>query len=457
MIKAIFIIEWKGFYRTPLLIASYIFLLFTGLYAIHYGNKEIGKQRSIIQLVEEKGNRQFDSLLRGFAADTTQPLGKKAWRDVAEPRYSWYTQKYPVVFNPSPLAALSLGLRDIFPYYQELQSHSLYMQVFKSEISNPEKLLTGNLDLAFVLIFLFPLFIIGLGYDIVSGEKESGVYAVIKTQAVSFNKVVLVKLLFRFVLVALPAMVLCIIGKASLLWSIITLLYIAFWHTVVYFTASLNKNSAFNAMALVSVWLLFLIVLPALFNAIAIYRYPIDQTNLSNYIRRIQVDESKEGLNNLAKMYYEKYPALDDHDTTWLTLYKKAYPMAGEIGDSVARPVVYNYYKQIEARNRFVSRFNLVNPAVNTQQVFNLMACTDVNNFLQYQKALESFHRKLVKFYHEPLYLNKTFTPLDYNKKPAFTWNSTVSRNEINIGILILLAWTILLFATGYLKFSKGD
>ena len=457
MVKTIFLIEWKGFYRTPLLIASYIFLLLTGLYAIHYGNKEIDKQRSIIHLVEAKGIKQFDSLMRGFAADTSQASGKKNWRDVAEPRYTWYTQKYPAVFKPSSLSSLSLGLRDIFPYFQELQSHSLYMQVFKSDITNPEKLLAGNLDLAFVLVFLFPLFIIGFGYDIVSGEKESGVYSIVKTQAISFNSIVLLKLLFRFMLVAILAMALCVTGKASLLWSGITLLYIAFWHSVVYFTGSLNRNSAFNAMVLVGTWLLFLIVLPALFNTIATYRYPIDQTNLSNYIRRIQVDESKEGLNNLANTYYAKYPALNDHDTAWLTLYKKSYPMAGEIGDSLARPVVHNYYNQIRARNRFVSCFNWINPAVNTQQAFNTMACTDITGFLQYQQALESFHRRLVKFYHEPLYLNKTFTRSDYNNRPAFTWNCAVDRSEIRNGILILLTWAGLLFAAAYIQFRKSD
>ena len=457
MVKTVFLIEWKAFYRIPLLVASYIFLLLAGLYAIHYGNKEINKQRSVIQAVEEKGIKQFDSLMRGFSADTLQASGKKAWRDVAEPRYAWYAQKYPAVFKPSSLAHLSLGLRDMFPYYQELQSHSLYMQVFKSDLTNPEKLLTGNLDLAFVLVFLFPLFIIGFGYDIVSGEKETGVYAIVKTQAIAFNSIVLLKLLFRFLLVSVLAMVLCVTGKASLAWLGITLLYIAFWYTVVYFISSLNRNSAFNAMTLVGAWLLFLIVLPALFNAVAVYRYPIDQTNLSNYIRRIQVDESHDGLAGLAKMYYAKNPALDDHDTTWLTLYKKAYPMAGEIGDSLARPVVHNYYHQIGARNRFVSYFNWINPAVNTQQVFNSMACTDITGFLQYQQALEEFHHRLVTFYHEPLYLNKTFTQSDYNNKPVFAWNCAVEWKEIRNGILILFTWAGLLFASGYIKFRKGD
>lgn len=456
MIKTIFIIEWKAFYRAPLLIASYAFLLLAGIYAIHYGNNEINKQQAIIRLVEQRGDHQFDSLIKGFAADTTQPAGKKAWHDVADPRLAWYTHKYPAVFKPSPLSRLSLGQRDIIPYYQELQSHSLYMQVFKSEITNPEKLLTGNLDLAFVLVFLFPLFIIGLGYDIVSGDKESGVYAVIKTQATSFNHIVLIKLLFRFLLVAVLAITLCITGKASVLWCGITLLYITFWHAVIYGISSLNRNSAFNAMTLVATWLLFLIVLPALFNAMAIYRYPIDQTHLSNYIRRIQLDESKNGLYNLAQNYYAKYPALNDHDTSWAMLYQKAYPMAGEIGDSLARPVVYHYYDQIRARNLFVASFNCINPAANTQQVFNALAGTDMITYLQYQKDLESFHHNLVKFYHEPLFLNKTFTRKDYDNKPDFVWNSTVNQNEVAGGISVLFVWTVLLFSAGYLRSGKA-
>ncbi|MEJ7658781.1 MAG: hypothetical protein WKG07_03710 [Hymenobacter sp.] len=64
------------------------------------------------------------------------------------------------------------------------------------------KLLVGNFDLAFVLVYLLPLFVIALGYGLLAGEQESGVLPLLRVQAASVRRLLLGKLLFGFLLVA---------------------------------------------------------------------------------------------------------------------------------------------------------------------------------------------------------------------------------------------------------------
>jgi ABC-2 type transport system permease protein len=47
-----------------------------------------------------------------------------------------------------------------------------YYQLFENELPNPVNLLAGNFDLAFVLIYLFPLLLIVFCYGLFSAERE---------------------------------------------------------------------------------------------------------------------------------------------------------------------------------------------------------------------------------------------------------------------------------------------
>src|SRR3546814_3816686 len=80
------------------------------------------------------------------------------------------------------------------------------------EIENPLNLMTGTFDISFVVIFLLPVFIIALTYDMLSGEKESGTLALAMTQPVSLRTFMAGKLLSR---IALLMLVIVIIGRSE--------------------------------------------------------------------------------------------------------------------------------------------------------------------------------------------------------------------------------------------------
>ena len=88
------------------------------------------------------------------------------------------TSKY-VTLPPTGLAALSVGQSDIQLNYLPI-SLATTLDVTKNlELENPINLSTGSFDIAFVVIFLLPIFILAMSYDLLSSEKERGTLAMI--------------------------------------------------------------------------------------------------------------------------------------------------------------------------------------------------------------------------------------------------------------------------------------
>jgi len=464
MIQLIFKYEWKNFYRNKLQVAFYIFLFFAGIYATGYGYREIEKQRETIALIGENEKEQFNLITEALKADTTTKEGKAAYMRSVMPGPGRVQHKYNTIFYPAPFTAFSLGQRDLFPYYHKLNSHSLYMQVFKNEMINPQKLLAGNLDLAFVFIYLLPLFIIAMSYSLVSGEKESGTYPLLKTGTVSLRKLFACRMCFRFLLTTIPVVLLTFfaawINKAPLnsvlvAWLVVSVLYVAVWCATVFLIISFNKVSAFNAVAMLGVWLIFLIVVPAFLNAVSVNKYPINQTLISDAIRRVQLDESEHGQKEVFEQYYALHPEYRSYHIESPYNLAKLYAMGGEMKDLENKPMIKSYFEQIALRDRFVSSFNVVSPAMQAQQLLNYISGSDIRYYLDYNRQLAAFHREIYLFYADPLYKNKTLSARDYANRPRFLMKTDIVWITIYTGMLTLGGWTLILWGIAYWKMKK--
>src|SRR6266508_4576303 len=88
---------------------------------------------------------------------------------------------------PAPLAALAVGQSDLYPYYFKVTSQSKQTFTANDEIENPTNLLAGRFDLAFVIIYLYPLLILALSYNLISAEREQGTLAMLMSQPVSLR------------------------------------------------------------------------------------------------------------------------------------------------------------------------------------------------------------------------------------------------------------------------------
>jgi len=182
-----------------------------------------------------------------------------------------------VSMPPAALGRLAIGQSDLYPYYFKVSTNSNQTFLNNDEVENPVHLLAGRFDLAFVILYLFPLVILAFSYNIVSAEKEAGTLAMTLAQPVTLRKVVLAKVALRATFVIALATILSVagvvIGGANifaegalirlLFWIGVTTAYGAFWFALAIGINALGRHSATNAMTLAGLWLLFVVIVPS--------------------------------------------------------------------------------------------------------------------------------------------------------------------------------------------------
>ncbi len=471
MIKLIFKYEWLHFSRNRFQLFMVSLTIALGCYAIYYGCTEIKKQQQTIAHVKHNQTEQSARIQAGFTADTTTLSGRNDRKFATLTKLVWHRHKYAVTFSPSPLAPLSLGQRDLQPYYYNLSAMSLYYQIFQNEIANPQKLLVGNFDLSFVLVYLFPLLIIAFCYGLLSSEKDKGVLNLLKSQAVAVHKIILIKLLFYFLILISIGFVLSIAGfissgaslilhfKPMALWLCTVLAYFTFWFSVVFIIISSNKNSSFNAIVGIGCWLFFLIIIPALINILITVTMPLNSNVLSGISRRMGVfnEDVEENHKVVIREFLKKRPDFNYGNTMYIkNLQGKGHAAFTVLNDEKSRKMVDVYQKQVAHRDAIATKFNIINPAVNAQNIFDSITEANLYAFQKFYSDVVYFHHRLVNFYYPKIFSDRNFIKTDYQQAPKFVEPKSRSLKMYSFtGILELLITALLLFWMGYTGIKK--
>ena len=74
---------------------------------------------------------------------------------------------HTAALEPGPLTALAVGQSDLLPYYYDVNiytNESSFQQ--NGEVENPLNLMVGRFDLAFVVVYLLPLLVLALSFNV---------------------------------------------------------------------------------------------------------------------------------------------------------------------------------------------------------------------------------------------------------------------------------------------------
>ena len=169
-----------------------------------------------------------------------------------------------------------------------MTAHADYTFLNQTEIANALNLAAGSFDVAFVLIFVLPIFIVALTFDLLSREKEQGTLALVLAHGVSVQTYVAAKVTARALLITALILVanlaaLVTIGadltdprtllEASL-WILVSVIYGLVWFALALLVNCQNWPSVTNGVILANLWLVFVVVLPAFINIGATLVYP---------------------------------------------------------------------------------------------------------------------------------------------------------------------------------------
>lgn len=364
---------------------------------------------------------------------------------------------------PGPLAPLAIGQSDLLPYYFKVSTDARENVVAATELENPHRLLVGRFDLAFVLIYLYPLLILGITYNLLSSEKEQGTLALALSQPVSLATLMTGKITLRALVlmgIVVGFSLLALLGSGAelsapgvgarlLLWIAVVVGYGALWFGVAIFVASLGKSSATNATIVASIWLVLVVMLPSLFNLLVTTLYPVpSRVEMVQAVREASDQATAAGSKLLAR-YYEDHPELATGDATQAMNDFNVVRVA--VNDDVerrVRPTVDQFEQQVRHQQAAIDRLKFLSPAVLLQDALNDISGTGIARHRHYMTQVDGFHRRWRGYFTPLIFQKASFTAFDETPRFAFDEEhmSTVSR-RVAISLLglvapgLLIAW----------------
>lgn len=264
-------ILFKSFFRTKIFLISLVLLLTVGVISILIGKQYLVKQEKTIAAAQVYQEESIKKNVEYHSEDLGLLL---------------YYLRFTLTKKPENISAISIGQSDVNPLLQAVTIRGLEGQKYDTDFENPSLLMSGNLDLGFVIIYLFPLVLIAMTFNLYSEEKEWGTWRILAAQTSGKARFLLKKLLVRVLFVFAVLILLMFMASAILqipmdqnFWALFlqSILYVLFWSTLCFCMVSFLKNSSFNALALISIWVVLTILFPAVVNNYVINKYQVPE------------------------------------------------------------------------------------------------------------------------------------------------------------------------------------
>lgn len=439
-------LELKNFLAGRAVLAGLLVIFLAGLYAIEHGRRVIAAQQQIIAATPAMQREHLEKMLAQHA--TPDPLN------------TLYYLNHFTTHEPSRYAPLSIGLRDVNPFNLKVRMLTLEGQLYDSEINNPATLALGNFDLAFLLVFLYPLLIIAFTHNTLSSEQEQGIWPLLCSQPVTPRKILAVKAIMRFLpIVAVWLLTLLV----SLFWLrlpldqrlgnvlLISLSYLLFWFAASWLVMSFRRSSNFNALSLLGGWLTLTILLPAALNVVLATFLPVPEALAVTVNQREgyhqQWDRPKA---ETMQRFFQRYPEYASFQAPADKFSWGWYYAAQQLGDEDAAEASAQLRAKLLARQRWTQRLAWFVPTINAQTALNKIAQTELENHLAYLDSVRSFHEQIRQYFYPALMRPETSAaappPIAWQTLPRHQFNAETHMRSFPRSSLSLLLLSVLLF-----------
>jgi ABC-2 type transport system permease protein len=414
-------------------------IVFMGIISILIGRQFLSRQESIIQQVT---THQREHIERNVATHDEMGL-------------LLYYLRFSLISKPDKLAALSIGQRDVNPGIQSVTIRTLEGQKYDTDLSNPSSLQSGNLDLGFVILYLFPLLIIAFTFNLLSEEQEAGTWRLIAVQARSAKVYLFRKVSVRAIALYSWLVILLVIAISVLslsfneaLWVFIIagVLYLAFWFAFCFWVITFGRSSSFNVLTLLSAWVVFTILLPASVNNIVANLYPVPES-LATLVKQRDGYHEKWDIDKSITMekFYAHYPQYKSYGIPEQTFSWLWYYAMQQMGDDESAQYSNAMREKILQREQVSRSIAMIMPTMHTQLLFNDVARTSLTDYVQLLDSTHVFHERLRLHFYPKIFDNTAVK--DENWKRFIPEYIADHKNMNWLGMILPLIAAILLFS----------
>lgn len=382
----IFAQEHKQLIRRPFKVFALIAFVLTCTYGLWQGVNFYEHRQVAIDRVELKNQQQREQAIQWYNNGISGPESKP-WVNIEKPFWAiWYAT--PHEFDkPKPLSVLSIGQAEQFAFYTQVGVWSTgYDLDLIAEIHNPEFIGVGALDFTFTWLFLLPILLIILLYDVKGLEYDLGLWKTIELHTSSPNKWLLYRISYYVVIITV---ILAIAISASFTISSVSFenllaffaysyLYCLIWFAVYFLIIMFAKGQTDQAIKMLLVWLSFAVLIPGAVHQYLNIKHPpnymLDWVTTmregSDEILSLPLEESKKRLSEYSILQENGIVLEKATDSHLSSLNRLLWSIE-------MQHVSTNIAAELEQKNAEIKQLSLLSPIMLFQNQLNKLCGTD--------------------------------------------------------------------------------
>jgi ABC-type transport system involved in multi-copper enzyme maturation permease subunit len=220
---------------------------------------------------------------------------------------------------PSVLSIFASGLDPFMPDKVFTSQSGLFRTVKEAGIDNPQSLLFGKADFLFNVMFIISLAALIFTFNSISGEREKGTLRLMIAHAIPRSRIILSKIIGRYIVLLVPFMISVFIAllildtspvvfigspevwPALLVILVVTGLFILGMVSLGVCISTFTAHSMGSIVLLFFVWAMFIIGVPRMSPMIAESIYPVESGSVFSFRKRMVRDDIEKQFEQVKK------------------------------------------------------------------------------------------------------------------------------------------------------------
>lgn len=365
-----------------------------------------------------------------------------------------YYQQFPFIFKHNDLSVLNTRALAFENNTKNITIRGLEGQIHDTEYYNPNSYILGNFDYKFLILYIFPLFIIYLTFDLIAVEIEKRRLNMIAS-TLPFWKYVFI----RYAIVLATVIGLLVVSLSIVLMMcnfrihfdvlvliIFIILYFSFWILLSMVVNFYKKNAVFNITVLIISWLVLAFVIPGISELFITTKHK-DIYSYKTFIQQRDGYHKKWDTDKLAtlKKFYQEYPQyaqfkLPNKTFSWLWYYAMQ-----NAGDSESRNISMKKDEMIYSRDKLARRLAIINPLQQLQFVFDDLSGTSILEYESYKRATFNYHKKLRLYFYPKIFREEKAQLLFFKSFKEGSFIPSVATNFVLLYGIATLGFCVIL------------
>jgi ABC-2 type transport system permease protein len=444
MFSRIFRHEWRMLVTDP---SAWFALAAFGVaigYALLNNSAAVRRQQQGVRQCARESEERLDDIKRR-AQEIERQIAEGRVKETTSPSYGPRHPVYVIAWGrqtaalpPAPLAALAAGQSDLYPAAYEVATNTpLEAFAVTEQTEYPLKLLVGNFDFAFVIVYLYPLLIIALGFNLMTAEKEGGTLGLLLAQPVRLRTLALAKVAARAALVFGSAVVFLTAGllfseigwraegvaPALLLVLLIVLFYGAFWLGLCVLVNAYSRSSAAAALVLIICWLVLAVLVPSSLNFAATALYPMPSRADFVSARRAADAAARQQTAQLVERFFDAHPEFR-RDGEYPELGKQYVGNAAEAEEMERRmqPVRARFVRQLTGQQSLLDRLRFFSPVILARDALHELAGAGRDRRRLFLSQINAYQQSWRQFFWPRTFMLPPMSPASFDRIPRFTF-----------------------------------